>query len=118
MQLRQGRSLRLPTLPYQKTNRYAVDGAKLVFYLLPLRISCPNHSVVVSVIPVFVLLSPRIGYTNRYAVVGTRPLIGAWAVMKYLLPRTLYIIRCVAVWNEMVFVGRTSNTQSYKPTLS
>jgi len=23
---RQGRSLSLPTLPYQKTNRYAVDG--------------------------------------------------------------------------------------------
>ena len=86
------------------------------FYLLLLRISYPNHSVVVSVIPVFVLLSPRIGYTNRYVVVGTRPLIGAWAVMKYLLPRTLYIIRCVAVWKEMVFVGRTSNTQTYKLT--
>ena len=117
MQLRQGRSLWLPTLPYQRTNRYAVDGAKLVFYLLLLRISYPNHSVVVSVIPVFVLLSPRIGYTNRYVVVGTRPLIGAWAVMKYLLPRTLYIIRCVAVWKEMVFVGRTSNTQTSKSAL-
>ena len=51
IKLRQGRSLWLPTLPYQKTNRYAVDGAKLVFYLLLL----------------------RIGYTNRYAVVGVMP---------------------------------------------
>ena len=50
-QPRQGRSLWLPTLPYQKANRYAVDGAKLVFYLLLL----------------------RIGYTNRYAVVGVMP---------------------------------------------
>ena len=28
-----------------------------------------------------------------------------------------YIIRCVVVWNEMVFMGRISNTQTYKPTL-
>ena len=28
--LRQGRSLSLPTLPYQQTNRYAVDGAMLL----------------------------------------------------------------------------------------
>ena len=28
--LRQGRSLLLPTLPYQQTNRYAVDGAMLL----------------------------------------------------------------------------------------
>ena len=27
---RQGRSLSLPTLPFQRTNRYAVDGAKQV----------------------------------------------------------------------------------------
>ena len=110
MQLRQGRSLWLPTLPYQRTNRYAVDGVMPAFYLLLLRISYPNHSVVVSVIPVFVLLSPRIGYTNRYAVVGTTPLICAWAVMSCLLPRTLYIIRCIAVSNEMGFIGRKYQT--------
>ena len=49
MQPRQGRSLWLPTLPYQRTNRYAVDGAKLVFYLLQLRISYTNHYAVVAV---------------------------------------------------------------------
>ncbi|EEX53220.1 hypothetical protein HMPREF6745_1293 [Prevotella sp. oral taxon 472 str. F0295] len=48
MQLRQGRSLWLPTLPYQRTNRYAVDG----------------------VMPAFVLLHPRICYTNSYEVIG------------------------------------------------
>ena len=29
----------------------------------------------------------------------------------------VYIIRCVVVWNEMVFIDWTSNTQIYKPTL-
>ena len=48
---RQGRSLSLPTLPYQRTNRYAVDGVLSVFHLL----------------------HPRIGYTNSYAVVGVMP---------------------------------------------
>ena len=133
MKLRQGRSLWLPTLPYQQTNRYAVDGAKLVFYLLRLRISHINRYAVVGAMPVFVLLYPHIGYTNSYpvdgaklvsyllrprishtngyAVVGTTPLICAWAVMKCLLSRISYIIRCVAIWKEMVFVGRTSNTK-------
>ena len=110
MQLRQGRSLWLPTLPYQRTNRYAVDGAKLVFYLLRLHISHTNSYQVVSVIPTFVLLRPRISHTNGYAVVGTTPLICAWAVMKCLLSRTIYIIRCVAVSNEMGFVGRIYQT--------
>ena len=131
--LRQGRSLRLPTLPYQRTNRYAVDGAKLVFYLLLLRIGYTNRYYVVSVIPTFVLLRlcidytnrygvdgvmsafvllcPRICYTNHPVVVGTTPLIYAWAVMSCLLSRILYIIRCVAVRKEMVFVGSTSNTK-------
>ncbi len=49
MQLRQGRSLSLPTLPYQRTNRYAVDGAKLVFYLLLPHIDHTNHYAVVAV---------------------------------------------------------------------
>ena len=29
----------------------------------------------------------------------------------------VYIIRCVVVWNKMAFMGRISNTQTYKPTL-
>ena len=107
MQLRQGRSLWLPTLPFQKTNRYAVDGAKLVFYLLSHRIGYTNRYAVVGAMPVFVLLYPHIGYTNSYAVdgaklvsyllrprishtngyavVGTTPLICAWTVIGCLL---------------------------------
>ena len=68
---RQGRSLWLPTLPYQRTNRYAVDGAKLVFYLL----------------------YPHIGHTNHPMVVSTTPLICAWAVMSCLLSQIIYIIK-------------------------
>ena len=130
---RQGRSLSLPTLPYQRTNRYAVDGAKLVFHLLLFRIGYTNRYYVVSVIPTFVLLRlcidytnrygvdgvmpafvllcPRICYTNHPVVVGTTPLICAWAVKSCLLSQIIYIIRCVAVRKEMVFVGRTSNTK-------
>ena len=37
--LRQGRSLSLPTLPYQKTNRYAVVGAISLKYTLSM-MSC------------------------------------------------------------------------------
>ena len=92
---RQGRSLSLPTLPFQKTNRYAVVG----------------------VMPAFVLLRLRISYTNRYVVDGITPLICAWIVMSCLLSRTLYIIRCIAISNEMVFVDRMSNIQTYKATL-
>ena len=110
MQLRQGRSLWLPTLPYQQTNRYAVDGAKLVFHLLCLRIGYPNHYAAVGAMSVFILLCPHIGRTNRYMVVSTTPLICAWAVMSCLLSRTIYIIRCVAVWKEMVFVDRIYQT--------
>ena len=198
MQLRQGRSLWLPTLPYQRTNRYAVVGVTQVFYLFCLcigytngyevvsaipafiflrpRIGHTNRYMVVSVIPVFVILHPHIGYTNRYAVdgvmsafvllrlrishinryaivgampvfvllyphigytnsypvdgaklvfhllclrightngyavVGTTPLICAWTVMGCLLSRTLYIIRCIAVSNEMGFIDRIYQT--------
>ena len=150
MQLRQGRSLWLPTLPYQRTNPYAVVGAKptfvllhphigytnsyavdgvmSAFVLLRHRIGYTNRYAVVGAMPVFVLLYPHIGYTNSYAVdgaklvsyllrprishtngyavVGTTPLICAWAVMKCLLSRTIYIIRCIAVSNEMGFIGK------------
>ena len=100
------------------TNRYAVVGAMPVFVLLYPHIGYTNSYPVDGAKLVSYLLRPRISHTNGYAVVGTTPLICAWAVMSCLLSRTIYIIRCVAVWNEMVFVGRTSNTQSYKPTLS
>ena len=111
IKLRQGRSLSLPTLPYQRTNRYAVDGAKLVFHLLHPRIGYPNHYAAIGAIQAFYLLRSRISHTNSYVVVGTTPLICAWVVMSCLLSRISYIIRCVAVWKEMVFVGRTSNTK-------
>ena len=100
------------------TNSYAVDGAKLVLCLLHLRIGYTNCYAVDGTKLVFHLLHPRIVHTNHPVVVGTTPLICAWAVMSCLSSRILYIIRCVAVWKEMVFVGRTSNTQTYKPTLS
>ena len=114
------------------TNRYAVDGVMPAFVLLRLRISHINRYAVVGAMPVFVLLYPHIGYTNSYAVdgaklvsyllrprishtngyavVGTTPLICAWAVMSCLLSRTLYIIRCVAVWKEMGFIDRIYQT--------
>ena len=114
------------------TNRYAVDGVMPAFVLLRLRISHINRYAVVGAMPVFVLLYPHIGYTNSYpvdgaklvsyllrlrishtngyVVVGTTPLICAWAVMKCLLSRTIYIIRCIAVWNEMVFIDRIYQT--------
>ena len=82
---RQGRSLSLPTLPYQQTNRYAVDGAKPVLVSFRLCIGYINRYAVVSVIPVFVILRLCIGYTNRYAVVGTTPLICVYTVMGCLL---------------------------------
>ena len=87
-------------------NRYAVVGAKPTFVLLRPRIGYTNSYPVDGVMPAFVLLSPHIGYTNRPVVVGTTPLICVLAVMGCLLPRTLYIIRCVAVWKEMVFIGK------------
>ena len=92
-------------------NRYAIVGAMPVFVLLYPHIGYTNSYPVDGAKLVFHLLCLRIGHTNGYAVVGTTPLICAWAVMKCLLSRTLYIIMCVAVWKEMVFVGRTSNTK-------
>ena len=100
------------------TNRYAVDGVIPVLFLLRPRIGYTNCYAVDGTKLVFHLLRPRIGHTNHPVVVGTTPLICAWAVMSCLLSQIIYIIRCVAVWKEMVFVGRTSNTQTYKPTLS
>ena len=51
-QPRQGRSLSLPTLPYQKTNRYAVVGAKAIHSLSNLAqkasVLIPNTRIMVS----------------------------------------------------------------------
>ena len=63
MQLRQGRSLRLPTLPYQRTNRYAVVGVMPVLVLLCTRIGYPNHYAAIGAKLVFHLLYPRIGWS-------------------------------------------------------
>ena len=49
---RQGRSLSLPTLPFQKTNRYAVDGAMQMLLLLPTRINHVNCYAIVGAINV------------------------------------------------------------------
>ena len=114
------------------TNRYEVVSAIPAFVLLHPRIGYTNRYTVASVIPALFLLHPHIGHTNSYpvdgaklvsyllrprishtngyVVVGTTPLICAWAVMKCLLSRTIYIIRCVAVSNEMVFIGRIYQT--------
>ena len=75
IQLRQGRSLWLPTLPYQRTNRYAVDGVLSVFHLLHFRIGYTNSYEVVSAIPAFVSFGLCISQTNRYAVVGVMPVL-------------------------------------------
>ena len=93
-----------------QTNRYAVDGVLSVFVLFRPRINYTPTLAVVGAKPTFVLLRPRISHTNGYAVVGTTPLICAWAVMSCLLSRTLYIIRCVAVWKEMGFIDRIYQT--------
>ena len=92
------------------TNHPVVASVMPMFILLGPRICHANHYEVVSVIPTSVLLRLRISHTNGYAVVGTTPLICAWAVMSCLLPRTLYIIRCIAVSNEMGFIGRIYQT--------
>ena len=99
------------------TNVYYVVSVIPTFVLLRLCIDYTNRYGVDGVMPAFVLLCPRICYTNHPVVVGTTPPICAWAVKSCLLSQIIYIIRCVAVWKEMVFVGRTSNTQTYKPTL-
>ena len=49
---RQGRSLWLPTLPFQKTNRYAVDGAIQMLFLPQTRINHANCYAVVGEINV------------------------------------------------------------------
>ena len=96
-QPRQGRSLWLPTLPYQQTNRYAVvgviptfvsfrfcigyanryavDGTKPVLVSFRLCIGYINRYAVTSVMPVFVSFRLRISHTNRYAVDGAKPVL-------------------------------------------
>ena len=67
---RQGRSLWLPTLPFQKTNRYAVDGAKQMLFLLQTRINHVSRYSVDGSMLMFFLLQTRINHANRSSVVG------------------------------------------------
>ena len=92
------------------TNRPVVASVMPAFVLLHPRISYTNPSAVVNVMSVFYLLHLHISHTNCYEVVGTTPLICAGAVMSCLLSRTLYIIRCIAVSNEMGFIDRIYQT--------
>ncbi|KDR51233.1 hypothetical protein HMPREF1991_02685 [Hoylesella loescheii DSM 19665 = JCM 12249 = ATCC 15930] len=50
---RQGRSLWLPTLPSQQTNRYAVVGSMQMLFLLPAHINHANRYAVVGEIQAF-----------------------------------------------------------------
>ena len=72
---RQGRSLSLPTLPFQKTNRYAVVGAKQMLFLLQTRINHANCNAVVGPMQMLFLLQTRINHVNRYAVVGSMQMV-------------------------------------------
>ena len=67
---RQGRSLSLPTLPFQRANRYAVVGSMQMLFLLPTRINHANRYAVVGAMQMLCLLQTRINDVNRCAVVG------------------------------------------------
>ena len=86
------------------TNRYAVVGVIPTFVSFRFCIGYANRYAVDGTKPVLVSFRLCIGYINCYAVVGTTPLICAWAVKSCLLSQIIYIIRCVVVWNEMVFI--------------
>ena len=51
---RQGRPLSLPTLPFQKINRYAVDGSMQMLFLLQTHINHTNRYAVVSAKQAFI----------------------------------------------------------------
>jgi len=68
---RQGRSLSLPPLPFQQTNRYAVVGAKQMLFLLQTRINHANCYSVDGSMQMLFFLQTRINHVNRYAVDGS-----------------------------------------------
>ena len=69
---RQGRSLSLPTLPFQKTNRYAVDGSMQMLFLLQTHINHVNKYAVDGSILMLFLLQTCINYANHHAVVSAK----------------------------------------------
>ena len=72
---RQGRSLSLPTLPFQQTNRYAVVGAKQMLFLLQTHINHVNRYAVVGSMQMLFLLQTRINHSSCYAVVGSMQML-------------------------------------------
>ena len=67
---RQGRSLWLPTLPFQRTNRYAVVSSMQMLFLFQTRINYANHYAVDGSMQMLFLLQTRINHSSCYAVVG------------------------------------------------
>ena len=67
---RQGRSLWLPTLPFQKTNRYAVVGSIQMLFLLQTRINHANRCAEFGSMQMLFLLQTRINHANCYSVVA------------------------------------------------
>ena len=90
---RQGRSLWLPTLPFQRTNRYAVDGAKQMLFLLQTRINHVSRYSVDGSMLMFFLLQTRINHANRSSVVGE--ISGSYIL--YLL-KTYAILSCTRIF--------------------
>ena len=68
---RQGRSLSLPTLPFQQTNRYAVVSSMQMLFLFQTRINHANHYAVDGSMQMLFLLQTRINHSSCYAVVGS-----------------------------------------------
>ena len=91
---RQGRSLRLPTLPSQQINRYAVDGSIQMLFLLQTRINHANRYTVDGSMQMLFLLQTRINHANRYAVDGSMQML-------FLLQTRINHANCYAVDGSM-----------------
>ena len=72
---RQGRSLWLPTLPFQRTNRYAVVSSMQMLFLLQTHINHVYRYAVVGAMQMVFLLQTHINHANRYAVVGSMQML-------------------------------------------
>ena len=91
---RQGRSLPLPTLPFQQINRYAVDGSIQMLFLLQTRINHANRYTVDGSMQMLFLLQTRINHANRYAVDGSMQML-------FLLQTRINHANCYAVDGSM-----------------
>ena len=87
---RQGRSLWLPTLPSQQTNRYAVVGSIQMLFLLQTRINHANRYAVDGSMQMLFLLQTRINHANCYAVVSSMQML-------FLLPTRINHANCYVV---------------------